>query len=221
MPGRQKMSITEGKDLTVGGIPRRSIAEGDFIPNVAIFLKRTALEFLQILFNQREVGSLYYDQDDTKTEILIADLHSVDLKAVGVRPAIIAVRGPLSWQDVGIGSIESRDMHTGDFTTSGLLNGSLALSCISREGVEAEQIAHLVFQSFKQFRPVLQKFGFFSIKSLNIGAETLVEQEGADDRTTIVPVYVNAMIQDRWVLREDAARKLRQIIVEHLFEASK
>ena len=90
-----------------------------------------------------------------------------------------------------------------------------------REGVEAEQIAHLVFQSFKQFRPVLQKFGFFSIKSLNIGAETLVEQEGADDRTTIVPVYVSAMIQDRWVLREDAARELKQIIVEHLFEASK
>lgn len=214
------MSITEGKDNTTTGFPRRSIAEGDRIPNVAIFLKRTALEFLQILFNQREEGSFHYDQDDTKTDILIADLHSVDIKTVGIRPAIIAVRGPLTWQDVGLGSIEHRDIPTGNYTINGLLNGSLALSCISREGIEAEQLGHLVFNSFKMFRPILQKYGFFQIKSLNIGAETLVEQEGSDDRTTVVPIYISATIQDRWVMEDTASRELRQIVIENLFEAN-
>ena len=212
------MSLYESRDGTKG-IRRQTITDGGYIPNVAVFLKRTALEFLQILFNQRASGSFHYDQDDTKSDILIADIHAVDTMAVGVRPAIIAVRGPMNWQDVGIGSIEHRDIPTGDYTISGLLNGSVALSCISREGIEAEQLAHLVFNSFKMFRPVLQKYGFFSIKSLNIGAETMVEQEGADDRTTIVPIYVAASIQDRWMMSETDARQLKQIIITHLFEA--
>jgi len=212
------MSLYEDKDGTKG-IRRQTIEDGGYIPNVAVFLKRTAIEFLQVLFNQREPGSLHYDQDDTKSDILIADIHAVDMKAVGVRPAIIAVRGPLNWQDVGIGSIERRDMPTGNYTISGLLNGSVALSCISREGIEAEQIGHLVFNSFKMFRPILQKYGLFSIKSLNIGAETLVEQEGADDRTTIVPVYLNAAVQDRWIMDDTDARKIQKIIISYLYEA--
>ena len=203
------------------GIKRQTIEDGGYIPNVAVFLKRTALEFLQILFNQRAIGSFHYDQDDTRSDILIADIHAVDLKTVGVRPAIIGVRGPLNWQDVGIGSIENRNQTTGDYAINGLLNGSIALSCVSREGIEAEQLAHLVFNSFKMFRPVLQKYGFFSIKGLSIGAETLVEQEGADDRTTIVPVYIGAQIQDRWIMDDTAARKLKQIIISHYFEVQK
>ena len=211
--------LSEGKD-SGSGIRRSTIAGGDRIPNVAIFLKRTALEFLQIIFSQRAAGSLHYDQDDTKTEIEIADVHAVDLTAVGKRPAIIAVRGPLSWQGVGLGggAVESRDMKTGSHGFNDLLTGSVALSCISREGIEAEQIAHLVFNSFKFFRPVLQKYGFFSIKSLNIGAESLVEQEGADDKTYVVPVYISALIQDRWILEDRAAKTLEGIIVGGLFQ---
>lgn len=211
------MGVTEGLDNPDAGIPRRSIATGEKIPNAAIFLKRTALEFLQILFGQRAPGSFHYDEDDTKTDIFISDLHAVDTKSVGVRPAIVAVRGPLSWQQMSLGSIESRDIPTGRYTFNDLLTGSVALSCISREGIEAEQLGHLVFNSFKFFRPILQKYGYFSIKSLNIGGETLVEQEGADDRTTVVSVYVTALIQDRWMLDETSARKLKQIIISTLF----
>ena len=212
------MNITEGPDDPKAGIPRRSIATGSKIPNAAIFLKRTALEFLQILFSQRAQGSFHYDEDDTKTEISISDLHAVDTKSVGVRPAIIAVRGPLSWLQMSLGSVESRDMPTGKFMYNDLLTGSVALSCISREGIEAEQLGHLVFNSFKHFRPILQRYGYFTIKSLNIGGETLVEQEGADDKTTVVSVYVTAQIQDRWSLDETAARRLKQIVIETLFD---
>lgn len=210
--------VVEGKDNSFG-IPRKSIESGDKIPNVAIFLRRTALEFLQIIFSTRAAGSLRYDPEDTKTEIQIADVHAVDLKTVGLRPAIVGVRGPLSWQGQGLGggAIEGRSMTTGSTTFSDLLTGSVAFSCISREGIEAEQIGHIVFNSFKFFRPVLQKYGFFTIKSLNIGAEQLIEQEGSDDRTTLVPVFVTAMIQDRWTLAPAVERKLREIVIRTMF----
>jgi len=210
------MTILEGNDST-SSLPRSSFDDRR-IPNSAIFLKRVTLEFLQILFGTRAKGSYHYDPDDTKTDIQIADINSADLTAVNLRPAIIAARGPLNWQGIGLGqnAIESVNMRAGSITYNDLLVGSLSISCIAREGIEAEQIAHLVFNSFKFFTPTLRKRGFFSIKSLNIGGESLVEQEGGNDETYIVPIYLTAQIQERWSLSEDAARTLEGIIIKGL-----
>ena len=188
------------------------------IPNVAIFLKRTTLEFLQILFNTRAEGCFKFDRDDTKTEIRISDQHTTGLDTVDLSPAIIAVRGPISWQGTGLGggAIESVDRRTQKTIYNDLLTGSVAFSCISREGIEAENVAHIVFNSFKFFRQVLQKYGFFSIKSLSLGEESLVEQEGSEDKLYIVPVYITASIQDRWSLEDVAAKELKKIIIETL-----
>lgn len=209
--------ITEGKEDPNAAIPRKSIAGGDKIPNIAVFMKRTALEFLQILFSQR--GDYTYDPDDTKTKIQITDVHSLDLSSINTRPAIVAVRGPLSWRGLGLGqnSMEGRNMKTGDTTYNDLMMGSLNLTVFSREGVEAEQIAHLVFNSFKFFSTVLMKQGYFSIKSLSMGGEALIEQSGSNVETKAVPINISAMVQDRWILSDHAARKLRKIIVETMF----
>jgi len=216
------VSKTSGNDIVepttrLTGVHRTSIEKKESIPNAAIFLKRTALEFLQIIFSTRAPGYFHYDgTDDTRNEIQISDVHAVDLDTASRRPAIIAVRGPLSWQGLGLGggAVEGRSMRTGNTTFNDLLTGSVAFSCISREGLEAEQIGHLVFNSFKFFRPTLQKYGFFTIKSLNIGAEALIEQEGSDDRTTVVPVFITAQIQDRWKLSDEAARVLQNIVIK-------
>lgn len=200
---------------------RTSIADQKQIPNVAIFLKRTTIEFLQILFSTRPEKSFHYDTDDTLTEIQISDQHAVNLEGTHIRPAIVAVRGPLSWQGIGLGgnAFESQSMSTGKQTYNDLLTGSVAFSCISREGYEAEELAHFVFNSFKFFRPILAKYGFFTIKSLNIGGESLIIQEGDNDDLYLVPVYVTASIQDRWTLTNDAARELQKIIIDNLFQA--
>lgn len=209
--------LAEGKDANFG-IRRQSIQDERFIPNPAIFLKRTALEFLQVIFSQRAPESFHYDEDDEKTKIIISDVHAVDLKTVGSRPTIVAVRGPMSWTGTGLGgnSLEKREIATGKYTFNDILTGSVAISCISREGIEAEQIGDIVFNSFKWFQPVLRKYGFLSIKSLNIGAETLIETEGADDKTSLVPIFITAQIQDRWTLDTVAERKLQKIVTRFI-----
>jgi hypothetical protein len=214
------MKITEGPgSAEPAGIPRKSIEGAEQIPNVAVFLKRTGLEFLQLIFASRAQGHFRFDHDDSKTEIQISDIHAVDITSVGVKPSIVAVRGPLTWQGLGLGggAVETRNVKTGKITFNDLLTGSVAFSCFSREGIEAEQIAHLVFNSFKFFRPTLQKYGFFTIKSLNVGAEALVESEGSDDKLVVVPVYVTAQIQDRWSLDEKASRRLERVIASASF----
>lgn len=207
----------EGADANFG-IRRQSIADGQFIPNPAIFLKRTALEFLQVIFSERAPESFHYDEDDEKSRIIIADVHAVDLQTVGSRPAIVAVRGPLTWTGTGLGgnSLEKRQISTGKYTFNDILTGSVAISCIAREGIEAEQIGDIVFNSFKWFQPILRQYGFLSIKSLNIGAETLIESEGADDKTYVVPIYLTAQIQERWTLDTVAERKLQKIVTRFI-----
>ena len=190
------------------------------IPNSALFVKRTLLEFLQIMFGDRPEGDFRYDQDDTKTGIQICDQHAVNLDAIAVRPAIIAVRGPISWmgnQGLGGSAVEMRDLKTGKETYNDMLVGSVALSCLSREGPEAENLAHLVFTSFKFFRRVLQKKGFFTVHSLNIGSESLIETEGQDDGLYLVPVYVSVQTQDRWSLDETKARRLEKLVIQTVF----
>lgn len=198
----------------------RVLNQNEEIPNTAIFLKRTALEFLQTIFHSRgEQDNLYYDKDDSVTKLQITDQHAVDLEGTHIRPGIVAIRGPVSSSSpMGLGGnqLEMTTRTTGVQTFNTLLTGSVAFSCISREGYEAEQIAHIVFNSFKFFAPVLRKEGFFSIKSLNIGSEVLVVQDGDHDDLYLVPVYVTAEIQDRWTLTPEAERKLRTIIIEEV-----
>lgn len=183
-------------------------------PNVAVFAKRAPLLFLQELFKERPPGSFKYDSDDTKTEIQISDQHTVNLDVVHHKPSIVAVRGPISSMNMGLGGngLESRPMTSGDRTYNDLLSGSIAFSCYSREGIEAENIAFLVFNSFKLFKPILREAGFFTIKSVNIGAEALIES-GAEDELYMVPVYVSLQIQDRWSLTDAMARKVKDIII--------
>ena len=196
------------------GIEKQTIATGQRIPNTAIFLKRTALEFLQIVFSLRE--DYCYNPDDTVTGIQIADSHAADLQSVNIRPAIIAVRGPMSYRNLGLGggAVSFRNMKTGSYEYTDLLTGSLSFSVYSREGIEAEQIAHLVFSLFKFFRTDLQKYGFFTIQNLNMGGTSLIEQEGADDVTYVVPVSMTASVVDKAINEEIVGRSLKKVVTE-------
>ncbi len=183
-------------------------------PNVAIYIKRAALLFLQELFAGRPEGSWKYDSDDTKTEIQISDQHTVNLDAVQVKPSIVAIRGPISAQNMGLGGngLENRNLQSGARTYNDLLSGSIAFSCYAREGIEAENLAYIVFNSFKLFKPILRESGYFTIKGVNLGAETLIES-GSEDELYMVPVYVSVQVNDRWKLDDKAARKVKDIII--------
>lgn len=196
------------------GIEKQTIATRQRIPNTAIFLKRTALEFLQIIFSLRD--DYRYDPDDTITGIQITDSHAADLTSVNVRPAIIAARGPISYRNLGLGggAVSFRNMKTGSHEYTDLITGSLSFNIFSREGIEAEQLAHLVFSSFKYFRPDLQKYGYFTIQNLSMGGASLIEQEGADDVTYVVPVSMTASVVDKAVNVEIVGRTLKKVVTE-------
>lgn len=183
---------------------------------VTTFIKNTALRFLQVVYMSREEGYLRYDDDEEMTEIKIADQHAFQLEASEAKPAIIAVRGGLQWQQIGLNQgMQSLDRRTGEKQYSDMIVGSVGLSCISRVGLEAEQIASDVFNLFKFFRPTLQKLGFFTIKSMSIGSEQLIDVQG-EPKLFLVPVSLTCQVQDSWTLEPEAAARLKRMVIQGL-----
>jgi hypothetical protein len=190
----------------------------DYQGSVLNWLKRTGLHFLQIVYSQRAEGRLHYDPDEELTEIKIADQYSFQLEADDTRPAIIGVRGGLSWSNIGMNmGMQESNMRTEKKAMTGLIAGSVGFTCISRVGVEAEQIASDVFNLFKFFQPTLMKYGFFTVKSMSVGPEQLVESP-AEPKLFAVSVMLQCQVQDRWLLKPKSAIELRKVVVKTLTE---
>lgn len=201
--------------------PGRKDLEGNpFDGSVVNFIKSNALRFLQIVYGEREKGNLHYNESEEETEIKIADQYAFQLEASDKKPGIIAVRGSLGWQNLGMNrGMQELDMRTQETKNTDLIAGSVGFSCISRVGLEAEQIASDVFNLFKFFRPTLTKFGFFNIRSMNVGPEQLVEAPG-EAKLFLVSVLMQCQVQDRWVLEPKSAVELRKVVIEGLTDVS-
>ena len=182
-----------------------------------MFIKNSALRFLQVVYSENSKGDLRYLHDDEEgTEIKIVDQFAYQLDSNDKRPAIVGVRGSINWSNIGMnGGIQELNFRTGQEKRTDLLTGSVALNCLSRVGLEAEQMASDVFNLFKVFKTTLKKFGFFSISSMSIGPEQLIEAQGEAD-LFMVSVMIQCQVQDRWMIEPKSAAELRKIVVETL-----
>lgn len=188
-------------------------------------IKNLALEVCQLLFYEGNPMRFVWDPDSSKTQIIITDKHAFNLDQVGTVPAIVANRGPLSWsRSSGFRQMQSTDMRTDVRTHTDIVRGGVILSCFSRQGLEAEDIAGYVFSSFQFFRDVLRKvarrgimvpnhLGFFKIEATNMGEEALIKSSSRPE-TSVVPVAISAHVQRRWsVTPRSASRKLQEVDV--------
>lgn len=188
-------------------------------------IKTHALEFVQALFSNHEnVGeSLVWNPDQTKSLITIVDKYTFNLDQATSRPCIVANRGPQGWMKTsGFRQFQGEDIKTGTRYYIDLIRGTVTLSCFAREGLEAEEIAGIVFEAFQTFRDPLRKLhqrgrlmpqhlGFFRVESSQMGEEALVKSDSRPD-LSVVPVAISAMVQRRWSTRPNA-RKLKAINV--------
>ena len=182
-------------------------------------IKNYCLEFLQIMYSDPKARR-HWDADESKTDILIIDKYTFNLEAVEKRSAIVASRGPVAWSKTsGFRQMQEQDMQTDRRIYTDLIDGSVTLSCFSREGLESEAIATDVFEWFTEFqdalrargsfRQLLDRMGLFRVSSVSIGEEALVKSDGRPD-LSVTPVMVRAMVQRRW-MQSATAPKLKNV----------
>lgn len=187
-------------------------------------IKNYALEICQLLFAEGNPTGYAWDQDQSKTEIMIVDKHSFNLDSVGTTPTIVANRGPQGWMRTsGFRQMQSMDLRTDRRVYTDLVRGGVILSCFSRHGLEAEDLAGYLFESFQVLRDVLRKLarqdtlvphhlGFFKIEASNMGEEALVKSDSRPE-ISVVPVAIQASIQRRYAVQPRDSRKLQKINV--------
>lgn len=185
-------------------------------------IKNFCLEMAQLLFQDGNPCGYVWNIDNTKTEIVICDKYAFNLDQVGATPAIVANRGPQQWATTsGFRQMQTIDMRFDRRTHTDLVRGGCVLSCFSREGEEAENIAGYLFEAFQSLRDPARKLarpgimapthlGFFKIQATTMGEEALVKASARPD-ISVVPVAILAMVQRRWSV-EPKSRKLRNII---------
>jgi hypothetical protein len=102
-------------------------------PSTLRFMENTMLEFLQILFSSFPEKQLHYDSDPLVTDINIEGLSVDNLETIDTRPKIVVSRGPVGWQNRGIGNmVGSKNLSLQKRTYTDINDGTIGISCFAR-----------------------------------------------------------------------------------------
>jgi hypothetical protein len=180
--------------------------------------KDILLRFLQDFFGQMPSGenSFHFESDtqnyggtnEIQTELRIFDRTTLDTDTVGKLPAITILRGPFAYTNASMDHLRTIDGQTGKESRSDLLQGSFTLACLSRQGLEAEELALLVAKSVRYYRRHLQRAGFFRIgEHITVGVESdpgVILKGSSVPDFTMVPVTIPVFYQDSWTVEKNS-----------------
>jgi hypothetical protein len=204
--------------------PRDYIDPNRYFPNTLLFMENSILQFLHALFGTFPPGEglLHYDDNIDLTEILIEGQSTDNLREyVAEKPKIVVARGPVNLNPVGlnshVGSALSRGIggRRGSAPTiiTGIRQGSVSISCFSREELEADRMAEVCASAIESLRDVVQRFGFLEIKAASIGQRGIVRQEAGKGTLAVTPVMLRVQITKNYNREKVDQAKLRHHIL--------
>lgn len=169
--------------------------------------KDIILSFLQDMFSQENLydgkNDFIWNPDSEKSRLLIADAYTEDLETMEMRPAIILRRGSIRWMRTSLDQRSHVNFHTGAKSFKDLVTSDLTAECLSRNGLEAEFLADIVFQGIQMFAQSIRARGAFDVDSVAIGPETLIQGDSQRELST-VPVGIRLLLQRDWKLNVGA-----------------
>ena len=186
------------------------------IRGITNYAKDAILVVLQEFFsNEKNVGAEFlFNRDITQSKILIADKYTLNLEDVDKRPAIVVIRGAQTWSRRGLDQFVGHEGPAVADRFTDLIQGSFNCTCMSRQGLEAEAIAHAVFAFFQYFRRVIrhQVKGIHDITSVVLGEE-LAATTDSQIEISVVPVSISLAFQWTWKL-EQKGPELKDVDIE-------
>ena len=175
--------------------------------------KDLILKFLQDLFSEAALydgkNEYRWSLDMAVSKILIADAFTEDLEEIEKRPAIILRRGNTGWMNTSLENRLAVSFQTGSRTFKDMIHTDLTAECLSRNGLEAEFLADLVFQGIRFFALQIRQRGAFWVDSVAIGPETLIQSDSQQELTA-VPVGMRLFFHQTWKVTP-SAETLRKI----------
>jgi len=171
----------------------------------------TLIQFLRELF--KEHPELPYSDDIRLTKIRIMDVYSLRLQEPELFPAIAIRRLPHRWSRKMIGRLKGLSRKLNEKSQMDFVYGSCVAQCISSEGLEAEQIASIVFHSLVMFKADLAKGGLYMLEVAELGEETPIEMS-SEIETVMVPVTLRYIYPVSWKISPESAEPFTDFTIE-------
>lgn len=151
------------------------------------------INFLESFFST--YPEFTWDSDTTKSRINIHDFDAFNLDSVDKRPRIAVELLESRWQNVMVDSRQAVNLQKGTVVTSDMVQSSITLHCVSKQSLEAKNLADIVFEAIRIFRLEIRRENAFSdIDSVNIGREQRV-RTSSQSEVRVVPVSVTVKLK--------------------------
>lgn len=180
--------------------------KGDFIYTSR--MKDSILHFLQTVFATPELfgdqpNIFQYSDDERISRIMIADSNTENIQSINDKPAILVNRGPITAQTMSMGDRTTETFLGGIEHRELLLHSNIEVQCYSREGLEAETLAVVVFKIIRYLNQDIQKnYSIFDIEARAVGSEQPIIRESTSN-LVMVPVSVAIAVPDAVCIRFD------------------
>ena len=163
-------------------------------------VKNRLIEFLRFIFSN---SSLYrYTDDEVNSRIYISDVFPVK-EDYEKKPSVVVSRENLFLTNRGIGHFHSFKIARNlGYRFLDLLQSQVVIECYSRQGLEAEKIANIVFFSILAFRRKLRQVGrIHDVLTAGIGKE-IPQKTSSDIILAMVPVTLSFTHREMWTIQE-------------------
>jgi len=177
-------------------------------------VKNRLLEFLRFIFSRSE--RFAFNDDEVESKISISDIFPKK-EDYEKKPAVVVRRENLLMTNRGVGhfmgwtfskNFGSRFMD--------LLQSQVVIECYSREGLEAEKIANIVFACLLFYRRKLREVGrVHDILVANIGPE-IPQRISSEITLAMVPVQLSFTFSEMWTTEEIGRDLFRGVVVDTL-----
>jgi len=137
-------------------------------PDVATFLlpedrlimsTRAWLIWLQGLFKNRPAGRHRWSPDVNETEVIISDHSPAGMEVTNKRPMITTSRGGASFSSTSINQVMTPSLDGSKTVYSDLIGTSMTISVVAREGLEAQDLAYMIFRMIPVFKTQIMRLG--------------------------------------------------------------
>lgn len=128
-----------------------------------LLIVRRVVQFLQGLHAQCPAGAYRWvpgnpgDPDESESEIWIGSDNPISPQKIGLRPAYTVLRGPGSFQGVGLNDHAYTDLRTGATVKMDILPVTVVINVLSRFPVEADQLGFFVASHMWSLREELMR----------------------------------------------------------------
>lgn len=162
-------------------------------------VKNRLLEFLRFIFSNSS-RFRFVDDDDNESKIIISDVFKKDYDK---KPAVVLRRENMFLTNRGLGHFKGWT-YSKNFGSRfmDMLQSQVVIECYSREGLEAEKMANIVFFSLLAFRRKLRTVGrVHDVLVANVGAE-VPQRISSEITLAMVPVQLSFTFTEQWTVEE-------------------